>query len=160
MRFFRGRADEPTAHPRAEFAGTPSALANAHARRTQRADGVETMRPSELSGGMRKRVGLARTLALEPEVILYDEPNTGLDPVNAARIDQLIRIIQKTLDVTSVVVTHDMRTAFTVGDRLVMLDRGRVRRVGTPSDFRSTTDEIVRAFVDGRVTQPEQRAQR
>jgi len=116
---------------------------------------TEAMRPSELSGGMRKRVGLARTLALEPEVILYDEPNTGLDPIGTARINQLIRSIQKTLDVTSIVVTHDMRTAFTVADRLVMLHGGRVRRVGTPPDFRSTSDAVVRAFVEGRVTSDE-----
>jgi len=83
--------------------------------------GIQVMRPSDLSGGMKKRVGLARTLALQPEVILYDEPTTGLDPINTARINHLIRGIQRTLKLTSVVVTHDMGTAFSVSDRLAMI---------------------------------------
>ena len=112
--------------------------------------GIEAMQPSDLSGGMKKRVGLARTLALQPEVILYDEPTTGLDPVNAARINHLIVGIQSSLQLTSVVVTHDMSTAFSVSDRLVMLGRGRVRMVGTKDEFKTTEDRTVRDFIEGR----------
>ena len=89
------------------------------------------MRPTDLSGGMKKRVGLARTLALQPEVILYDEPTTGLDPINTARINHLINGIQRALKLTSVVVTHDMGTAFSVSDRLAMIGKGRILLVGT-----------------------------
>jgi len=110
--------------------------------------GTEAMKPADLSGGMRKRVGLARTLALEPRVILYDEPNTGLDPVNTARINELIRHIQKTLSVTSVVVTHDMKTMATVSDRVAFLYNGRVAFVGTVAELRSTRTEAVRSFID------------
>lgn len=112
--------------------------------------GIEAMRPSDLSGGMKKRVGLARTLALQPEVILYDEPTTGLDPVNTARINHLIVGIQRALKLTSIVVTHDMGTAFTVSDRLVMIGKGRVLLVGTPQEFRATTNTVVRDFIEGR----------
>ena len=101
--------------------------------------GIEAMRPSDLSGGMKKRVGLARTLALQPEVILYDEPTTGLDPINTARINHLIIGIQRALKLTSVVVTHDMGTAFTVSDRLAMIGTGRILLVGTKDEFRKTT---------------------
>ncbi len=112
--------------------------------------GIEQMRPSDLSGGMRKRVGLARAIAIEPEVILYDEPTTGLDPINTARINHLIVGIKERLGLTSVVVTHDMGTAFTVSDRLVMLGKGRVLMEGSPDEFRSTTDPYVRDFIDGK----------
>jgi len=117
--------------------------------------GIEEMRPSDLSGGMRKRVGLARTLALHPEVILYDEPTTGLDPINTARINHLIVGIKRSLGLTSVVVTHDMGTAFTVSDRIVMLGRGRVHMQGTPEDFRRTQDTFVRDFIDGKAPEVE-----
>lgn len=117
--------------------------------------GIEEMRPSDLSGGMKKRVGLARTLALHPEVLLYDEPTTGLDPVNTARINHLINQIKRTLDITSIVVTHDMGTAFSVSDRLVMLGKGRVRLAGTPEEFRSTTDLFVKDFIEGRAPESE-----
>ena len=112
--------------------------------------GIEQMRPSDLSGGMKKRVGLARTLALQPEVILYDEPTTGLDPINTARINHLIASIKGRLGLTSVVVTHDMGTAFAVSDRLVMLGKGRVLMQGTPDEFRTTTNPYVRDFIDGK----------
>jgi phospholipid/cholesterol/gamma-HCH transport system ATP-binding protein len=112
--------------------------------------GIQVMRPSDLSGGMKKRVGLARTLALQPEVILYDEPTTGLDPINTARINHLIQGIQRTLKLTSVVVTHDMGTAFSVSDRLAMIGKGRILLVGTPGEFRTTTRADVRDFVEGR----------
>jgi phospholipid/cholesterol/gamma-HCH transport system ATP-binding protein len=111
--------------------------------------GIEGMRPSDLSGGMKKRVGLARTLALQPEVILYDEPTTGLDPINTARINHLIVGIQRALKLTSVVVTHDMGTAFTVSDRLAMIGRGRILLVGTKDDFRNTRNPAVRDFIEG-----------
>lgn len=112
--------------------------------------GIESMQPSALSGGMKKRVGLARTLALQPAVILYDEPTTGLDPVNTARIDHLIVNIQRALKLTSVVVTHDMGTAFSVSDRLAMIGRGRVLLVGTKEEFRTTHNQTVRDFIEGR----------
>jgi phospholipid/cholesterol/gamma-HCH transport system ATP-binding protein len=117
--------------------------------------GIEPMRPSDLSGGMKKRVGLARTLALHPEVILYDEPTTGLDPINTARINHLIKGIQRTLGLTSVVVTHDMGTAFSVSDRLAMLGKGRTLLVGTKEVFRNTTQQAVRDFIEGRAPETE-----
>ena len=117
--------------------------------------GIQTMRPSDLSGGMKKRVGLARTLALQPEVILYDEPTTGLDPVNTARINHLINAIQRALKLTSVVVTHDMGTAFAVSDRLAMIGRGRILLVGSKEDFRNTKNQTVRDFIEGRAPETE-----
>jgi phospholipid/cholesterol/gamma-HCH transport system ATP-binding protein len=117
--------------------------------------GIEDMRPSDLSGGMKKRVGLARTLALHPEVLLYDEPTTGLDPINTARINNLIRSIKRDLGLTSLVVTHDMGTAFTVSDRIVMLGRGRLFMQGTPEDFRRSEDRYVRDFIDGKAPENE-----
>ena len=111
--------------------------------------GIEAMRPSDLSGGMKKRVGLARTLALQPEVILYDEPTTGLDPINTARINHLILSIQKALKITSIVVTHDMGTAFSVSNRLVMVGKGHVLLEGETEQFRETDDPYVRDFIDG-----------
>ena len=117
--------------------------------------GIEEMRPSDLSGGMKKRVGLARTLALHPEVLLYDEPTTGLDPINTARINNLIRSIKRQLGLTSLVVTHDMGTAFSVSDRIVMLGRGRILMDGTPDDFRRSEDRYVRDFIDGRAPEAE-----
>ncbi|MCL2778507.1 MAG: ATP-binding cassette domain-containing protein [Polyangiaceae bacterium] len=117
--------------------------------------GIEPMRPSDLSGGMKKRVGLARTLALQPEVILYDEPTTGLDPINTARINHLIVSIKRSLGLTSLVVTHDMGTAFSVSDRLVMLGKNRVLMEGTPESFRQTHDPYVRDFIDGRAPEVE-----
>jgi phospholipid/cholesterol/gamma-HCH transport system ATP-binding protein len=117
--------------------------------------GIESMRPSDLSGGMKKRVGLARTLALQPQVILYDEPTTGLDPINTARINHLIIAIQRTLKLTSVVVTHDMGTAFAVSDRLAMIGKGRILLVGTKDDFRNTTNPAVRDFIEGHAPETE-----
>jgi phospholipid/cholesterol/gamma-HCH transport system ATP-binding protein len=111
--------------------------------------GIESMRPSDLSGGMKKRVGLARTLALQPEVILYDEPTTGLDPINTARINHLIVAIQHALHLTSIVITHDMGTAFAVSDRLAMIGKGRVLLVGTKEEFRDSTNPAVHNFING-----------
>jgi phospholipid/cholesterol/gamma-HCH transport system ATP-binding protein len=117
--------------------------------------GIQQMRPADLSGGMKKRVGLARTLALQPDVILYDEPTTGLDPINTARINHLIVGIQRALKLTSVVVTHDMGTAFTVSDRLAMIGRGRILLVGTKDDFRNTSNPAVRDFIQGHAPETE-----
>ena len=113
---------------------------------------VQDRFPAELSGGMRKRVGIARAIALRPKYILYDEPTTGLDPVTSAVIDQLMIRMRDTLGVTSVVITHDMRSAYTVGTRIAMLYEGRVRRVGSVDEIRETTDPVVRQFIEGRAT--------
>jgi phospholipid/cholesterol/gamma-HCH transport system ATP-binding protein len=117
--------------------------------------GIEEMRPADLSGGMKKRVGLARTLALQPEVILYDEPTTGLDPINTGRINHLILGIQRALKITSIVVTHDMGTAFSVSDRLVMLHKGRVLANGTKDEFKHTDNAYVRDFIEGHAPENE-----
>jgi phospholipid/cholesterol/gamma-HCH transport system ATP-binding protein len=106
--------------------------------------------PSELSGGMRKRVGIARAIVLRPKYILYDEPTTGLDPVTSAVMDELMVRTRETFGVTSVVVTHDMRSAYTVGDRIAMLYQGRVRQVGTVEQIRHSHDAVVRQFIEGR----------
>ena len=110
---------------------------------------VEQMKPASLSGGMRKRVGLARALAMDPEIILYDEPTTGLDPITGDVINQLIRALQHQLGVTSVVVTHDLMSAYKVGDRLAMLYQGRVVFIGTPDEVRETDHPMVRQFIEG-----------
>ncbi len=112
--------------------------------------GVESKFPGELSGGMRKRVGIARAIARQPKYILYDEPTTGLDPVTSAIIDQLMIRMREKLRVTSIVITHDMRSAYTVGSRIAMLYEGRVRRVGTVDEIQHTTDPIVRQFIEGK----------
>jgi len=116
--------------------------------------GVEAMKPASLSGGMRKRVGLARALAMDPQYILYDEPTTGLDPIMADAIDQLIRSLQKRLGVTSVVVTHDMTSAYKMADRMVMLHEGKMVFSGTPDETRAATNAVVRQFVQGSSTGP------
>ena len=112
--------------------------------------GTEERLPAELSGGMRKRVGIARAIALRPRYILYDEPTTGLDPVTSAVIDRLMVRTREHLGVTGVVVTHDMRSAYTVGDRIAMLYEGRIRQVGTVAEIQETEDPVVRQFIEGR----------
>jgi len=112
-------------------------------------EGVEERYPAELSGGMRKRVGIARAIALKPRYILYDEPTSGLDPVTSAVMDQLM-VRTRDLGVTGLVVTHDMRSAFCVGDRIAMLYEGRIRQVGTRAELQATTDPVVRQFIEGR----------
>jgi phospholipid/cholesterol/gamma-HCH transport system ATP-binding protein len=106
--------------------------------------------PAELSGGMRKRVGIARAVALRPKYMLYDEPTTGLDPVTSATIDELMIRMRDKLGVTSVVITHDMRSAYTVGTRIAMLYEGKVRQVGTVDEIRTTRDPVVRQFIEGK----------
>ena len=107
-----------------------------------------TKYPSDLSGGMRKRVGIARAIAGDPTYLLYDEPTSGLDPVNADIIDKLIEKLQSSLGVTSVVVTHDVRGAFAVSDRVALLKDGRIRAMGTPQEFIESEDEAVREFIE------------
>ena len=112
--------------------------------------GVESKFPAELSGGMRKRVGIARAIARQPKYILYDEPTTGLDPVTSAIIDQLMIRMREKLGVTSIVVTHDMRSAYTVGSRIAMLYEGKVQQVGTVDEIQHTKNPIVRQFIEGK----------
>lgn len=109
--------------------------------------GTERLYPAELSGGMKKRVALARAIALEPRAVLYDEPTTGLDPIVTVHINQLIRNLQQRLGFTSVVVTHDLRSAFMVGDRFALLDHGRIRFSGNAEEVRATRDELMREFL-------------
>lgn len=111
--------------------------------------GIENKKPSELSGGMRKRVGLARAIVYQPQIVLYDEPTTGLDPVVSDSIDQLIMRVRDQLQVTTVVVTHDMRSARRVGHRILMLHDKRIYASGTPDEIFSSDDVIVKRFIEG-----------
>ncbi len=113
-------------------------------------DGYEARLPAELSGGQRKRAGLARAIATKPKYLLYDEPTTGLDPVTTSVIDSLIQRMRAELKVTGVVITHDMQSAFRISDRIAMLYDGRIRFHGTPDEVRGTDDRVVRAFIEGR----------
>lgn len=117
-------------------------------------DALDRM-PAELSGGMRKRVGLARAIVLEPEVVLYDEPTTGLDPIRANVINDLIVRLQADLAITSVVVTHDLDSAFQVADRMVLLHEGKVRIEGSPDELRTSDDPVLRSFLEGREFVPD-----
>ncbi len=111
--------------------------------------GIEHLKPAELSGGMRKRVGLARALAIKPNVILYDEPTTGVDPIGADAINRLIKGLHDKLKVTGIVVTHDMVSAYRIADRIAMLHEGRILQVGTVEEIRSTSNPLVRQFILG-----------
>jgi phospholipid/cholesterol/gamma-HCH transport system ATP-binding protein len=111
--------------------------------------GTEKKNPAELSGGMRKRVGLARAIIYEPQIVLYDEPTTGLDPIVSDSIDKLIMRAHSRLKITTVVVTHDMRTARRVGQRVIMLHANTIYATGTPDEFFTSRDPVVRQFVDG-----------
>lgn len=111
--------------------------------------GVEGMMPSDLSGGMKKRVGLARAVAVRPDVVLYDEPTTGLDPINTSRINHMINGLKRALGITSIVVTHDMTSAFAVSDRIAMVHRGRIVASGTVDEIRNTKNPYVADFIHG-----------
>jgi len=111
-------------------------------------DRVLSKLPAELSGGMRKRVGLARAIVGEPQILLYDEPVTGLDPVNSASVDRLIQSIAERMHVTSIVVTHDIEGALSISDRVALLEGGKLRFLGTPDEFRHSQVPLVQAFAD------------
>jgi phospholipid/cholesterol/gamma-HCH transport system ATP-binding protein len=116
--------------------------------------GIEDVKPAELSGGMKKRVGLARAIAMDPEIILYDEPTTGLDPIMADVINELICHLKKSLSITSVVVTHDMTSAYKIGDRIAMLYEGEIVYDGTPEDVKCCGHPVIQQFVEGRADGP------
>lgn len=116
--------------------------------------GIGDMKPADLSGGMRKRVSLARALAPDPELMLYDEPTTGLDPIMADVIDELIKSLKKRLNVTSIVVTHDMKSAYKVADRIAMLHQGEILFTGTPQEVQASENPIIRQFIEGRADGP------
>ena len=111
--------------------------------------GIANLMPLDLSGGMKKRVALARALCIKPEIILYDEPTTGVDPITADSINELIKNLHDKLNVTSIVVTHDMRSAYRVGDKLAMLYQGKIIAEGPPEEIQNTKDPIVHQFVNG-----------
>lgn len=111
-------------------------------------EGFADFMPNELSGGMKKRVSLARAIAFEPEILLYDEPSSGLDPITSAKIDDLIVQMQKLLGVTSIVVTHDMNSAFYIADRIAMLYNGEMIAIGTPEEIKKSTDSRVLEFIN------------
>jgi len=115
---------------------------------------IEDLMPSELSGGMRKRVSLARAIAMEPEILLYDEPTTGLDPIRADTINALIVEMRKKIKVTSITITHDMVSAYKVGDRIAMLYQGKIIEVGTPDEIKNSTSAIVQQFIQGKAEGP------
>jgi len=115
---------------------------------------VEEKRPSELSGGMRRRVGFARAISLQPAILLFDEPTTGLDPVISDVIAELIREMDVKLNTTTVTITHDMKVAFKIADRVAMLYRGRIIEDGTPEQFQASKNPIVRQFIEGRAEGP------
>lgn len=111
--------------------------------------GIQNLMPSELSGGMKKRVALARAICIKPEMILYDEPTTGVDPITADAINELIRSLHDKLKVTSVVVTHDMRSAYKVADRIAMMYQGKIIAEGTPDEIQASADPVVHQFING-----------
>jgi phospholipid/cholesterol/gamma-HCH transport system ATP-binding protein len=114
--------------------------------------GIEEMMPAELSGGMKKRVALARAIAPEPEIVLYDEPTTGLDPLSTRRIDDLIRSVQQRMGLTSIVVTHDLPSAFLVSDRIALLAGGHIHAIDGKEQFRRSSDPAVHAFLSAMPT--------
>jgi len=117
-------------------------------------EGVEELMPSELSGGMRKRVGLARAIAMNPDIILYDEPTTGVDPIMGDVINELIIGLRDRMRVTSIVVTHDMASAYLIADRIGMIYKGKLVEAGAPKELLKTTHPVVRQFIDGKTEGP------
>lgn len=116
--------------------------------------GIEDEMPSDLSGGMRKRVGLARAFAMKPDILLYDEPTTGLDPIMSDAINDLIVKMREDLDVTSVAITHDMKSAYKIADTIAMLYNGVIIARGSPEEIKTTSDPVVRQFIEGRAEGP------
>ena len=116
--------------------------------------GIESKNPSELSGGMQKRVGLARSIAIKPEIMIYDEPTTGVDPITGGAVDRLIVKMRDTLGITSVIVTHDMKSAYRTADRIAMLYNGKIIFTGSPDDIRESNNEFVQQFIEGRAHGP------
>ena len=116
--------------------------------------GIEGLKPAELSGGMKKRVGLARAVAMEPEIVLYDEPTTGVDPIMGDAVNELIIELHDKLKITSIAVTHDMISAYKIADKIAMLYEGKVIEVGTPSQIKNTKNPIVRQFITGAAIGP------
>lgn len=116
--------------------------------------GFENYLPSMLSGGMKKRVGLARAIAMDPEIVFYDEPTAGLDPVACAVVDQLILDLTKKLELTSIVVTHNMESVFRIADRVAMLYQGKLLEVGTPKEIKNSSNAIVQQFIHGKIEGP------
>ena len=116
--------------------------------------GYEQYYPSQISGGMRKRVGLARAIALDPDIVFYDEPTSGLDPVVGGVTDKLIKDLSSKLQITSVVVTHDMQSVFTIADRIAMVHKGKIVEVGTPQEIRNSNNPYVQQFINGRPEGP------
>ncbi|MCK4263558.1 MAG: ABC transporter ATP-binding protein [Candidatus Aminicenantes bacterium] len=116
--------------------------------------GVENLMPHELSGGMKKRVGLARAIAYWPEIILYDEPSTGIDPIRADAIINLIDRMKKELKVTSVIITHDMTSSYKVADRIAMLYGGKIIEIGTPEEIKRSENQVVQQFIHGQAEGP------
>ncbi|HOO72515.1 MAG TPA: ABC transporter ATP-binding protein [Spirochaetota bacterium] len=116
--------------------------------------GIETKNPSELSGGMQKRVGLARSIAIKPEIMIYDEPTTGVDPITGGAVDRLIVKMRDTLGITSVIVTHDMKSAYRTADRIAMLYNGKIIFTGSPDDIKKSDNEFVQQFIEGRAHGP------
>ena len=112
-------------------------------------EGAENLMPSELSGGMQKRVSIARALAFDPQIILYDEPTTGLDPITSVTIENLMIKLGRELKVTSIIVTHVLQTVYRVADRIVMLHEGKFIETGTPEETKKTTNPIVAKFITG-----------
>jgi len=115
---------------------------------------IENLKPAELSGGMKKRVGLARAIAMDPQYVLYDEPTTGLDPIMADIINELVKRLNEELEVTTIAVTHDMVSAYKIADRIVMLHRGVIIHDGTPEEVKKTDDAVVRQFIEGNAEGP------
>jgi phospholipid/cholesterol/gamma-HCH transport system ATP-binding protein len=122
--------------------------------RLVRLEGAEKKMPGELSGGMRRRVGFARAIALEPEILLFDEPNTGLDPVIKALIDEVIVEMRETLGATVVTITHDMKSAFRIADRIGMLHEGKILAIAPPEEFKRLDDGRIQQFLQGRADGP------
>jgi phospholipid/cholesterol/gamma-HCH transport system ATP-binding protein len=112
--------------------------------------------PAELGDGMRRRVAIARALTLDPEYVLFDEPTTSLDPISARRVDKLIRELSDNYGVTSIVVSHDLTSIFTIADRIAMIYQGQVRLLGTPDDFQRSPDPVVQQFITGQAEGPMQ----